>query len=105
MRGLPVDVQLVVLIVVYEAATFLEYSEVGIISLRQLVQVVAVRQLRPYFHRLPIARVELPHRVDVRPVALLTTLAQPHLRLTEVALQVIMHHIEVLERRELRIRW
>lgn len=94
---------MVVLIVVYEAAALLEYGEVRVVALRQHVEVVAVRELRAHLHRLLVGGVELAHRVDVRPVALLAALAQPHLRLAEVALQVIMHDVEILEGRKLRV--
>lgn len=102
MRGLPINVQLVVLVVVYKTTPFLEYREMRVVALRQHVQVVPVRQLRAHFHGLP-RRVELPHGVDVRPVALLAALPQPHLRLAEVALQVVVHDVEVLERGELAV--
>lgn len=102
MRGLSINVQLVILVVVYKAAPLLEYREMRVVALRQHVQIIPVRQLRTHFHGLA-RRVELPHGVDVRPVALLTALSQPHLRFAEVALQVVVHHVEVLERRELRV--
>lgn len=103
MRGLSINVQLVVLIVVDEAAALLEYREVRVVALREHVEVVAVRELRPHLDRLPICGVELPYSVYVRPVALLAALAQPHLRLAHVALQVVVHNVEVLERGELRV--
>lgn len=86
MRGLPINVQLVVLIVVYEAASLLEDRKVGVVPLRQQVEVISVVQLSAYFHRLSITRVEPPHRVYVGPVAFLPALSQPHLRFTKVRL-------------------
>lgn len=47
---------------------------------------------------------ELPQRVDIRPVAFLTALAKPDLRFTEIALQIVVDDIEVLEGRKLGIR-
>lgn len=108
MRGLSINVQLIVLIVVDEAAALLEDGEVRFVTLREKVQVVPVRQLRPHFDRLSIDGVDLPQRVDIRPVALLTALAQSDLRFADIALQVVVNHVEVLERRELRVgndRW
>lgn len=102
-RGLAVDVELVVLVVVDEAAALLEDGEVRVVALRQQVEVVAVRELRAHLHGLLVGGVELAQRVDVRPVALLAALAQAHLRLAHVALQVVVHHVEVLEGRELRV--
>lgn len=43
MRGLPIHIQLVVLVVIDEAATLLEYGKVRVIPLRQQVEVVSVR--------------------------------------------------------------
>lgn len=103
MCWLPIDIQLIVLIVVNEATTFLEYREVSVVSLREQVQVIPMIQLRPYFDRLPIRGMELPQRVDIRPVVLLPSLTQPDLRFTQIALQVVMHDIEVLERGEFRV--
>ena len=51
-RGLPVDVELEVLVLVHEAAARLEDGEVGGVLLRQQVRVVAVRQLRLHLDRL-----------------------------------------------------
>lgn len=103
MRGLSINVQLVVLIVVDETTAFLEYREVRVVALREHVEVVAVRELRAHLHGLAVGRVELADGVDVRPVALLPALAQPHLRLAHVALQVVVDDIEVLEWRELEV--
>ena len=52
MRGLPVDVELEVLVLVHEAAARLEDGEVGGVLLREQVRVVAVRQLRLHLDRL-----------------------------------------------------
>lgn len=103
MRWLPVHIQLVVLIVVNEAAALLEYREVCVVALREQVQVIAMRELRAHFHRLPGRRVELPKRVDVRPVAFLPALPQPHLRLLDITLQVVVYDVKVLEGREFRV--
>lgn len=62
-----------------------------------------MRELRPDFDRLAIDWMDLPQRVYVGPVALLTTLAEPDLCLADIALQVIVNDIEVLERWELRV--
>ena len=51
-RGLPVDVELEVLVLVHEAAARLEDGEVGGVLLREQVRVVAVRQLRLHLNRL-----------------------------------------------------
>ena len=51
-RGLPVDVELEVLVLVHEAAARLEDGEVGGVLLREQVRVVAVRQLRLHLDRL-----------------------------------------------------
>ena len=52
MRGLPVDVELEVLVLVHEATARLEDGEVGGVLLREQVRVVAVRQLRLHLDRL-----------------------------------------------------
>lgn len=103
MRGLPINVQLIVLVVVNETTTLLEDGEVRVITLRQQVQVIPMRQLGPDLYRLPIRRVEFPESVNVGPVALLSTLAKPDLRFTEITLQVVVNDIEVLEGRELGV--
>lgn len=103
MRGLPINVQLIVLIVVNETTTLLEDGEVCIVALRQQVQVIPMRQLGPDLYRLPIRRVEFPESVYVRPVAFLATFAKPDLRFTEITLQVVVYDVEVLERRELGV--
>lgn len=81
MRWLPVHIQLIVLIVVNEATPFLEYSEVSIVSLWQQVQVIPMVQLRSNLYRLAIRRMELPQRVDIRPMVFLSPLAKSDLRL------------------------
>lgn len=104
MRRSSVNIELIILIIVYETAALLKYSEVSIVTLRQEVEVVAVRELRAHLHRGPAGRVEPADRVHVRPVAFLTALAEPDLRASHVRLQIIMHHVEILERRELAVR-
>lgn len=103
MSRLPVNVKLVILIIIDEAATFLVDCEMCIIPLGQEIDVISVRELRAHFHRLPIARVELPQCVDVRPVALLPSFPKPHLSFADIAVQVIVNDVEVLKRRELRV--
>lgn len=100
MRGLSINVQLVVLIVEDETTTLLVYREMGIVALRKHVQVVPVRQLRPHFYGLPVRRVELPHSVNIRPVTLLTSLAKPNLGFPEITLQVVVYHVEILKGRK-----
>lgn len=60
-------------------------------------------QLSPDLDRLPIGGVELPDSVNVGPMALLASLAQPDLRFGDVALQVVVDNVEILEGWELDI--
>lgn len=71
--------------------------------MREHVQVISMRELSPHFHGLAVA-MELSKRVNIRPVAFLTTLPQPDLGFPEIALQVIMNDIEVLEGGEFGVR-
>lgn len=103
MCRLPVNVQLIVLIVVDETPPLLKYREVGVVALRQQIQIIAVRELSAHLHRLSIRGVELPQRVNIRPVALLAAFPEPDLGFAHIALQVIVYDVEVLERGEFRI--
>lgn len=84
MCGLSVNVQLVVLVIVDEAAALLEYREVSVVSLRQKVEIIPMRELRTDLNGLPVSGMEPPDGVDVGPVALLAALAQPRLGLAEI---------------------
>jgi len=101
--GLLVYVQLEILIVDQEAAALLIDGEVGIVALGQQVHVVAMRQLG--FHLdagLPVD-IGTTLRVDVAPVAFLPALAKASLHLGSGGLQIMMHHIKVLEGRKLAV--
>lgn len=99
MARLAVDIQLEVLIVHQKTASLLEYRKVRLVTLRQQIHVIAMRQLRAHLHRLA-ANVRPADRMDVRPVALLAAFAQTRLQFRSDRLQIVMHDLEVGKFRE-----
>lgn len=102
MARLFVHVQLEVLVIHQEASALLVDGEVRVVSLRQEVHVVAMRELRLRLDCL-VVDVGPAQRVNVRPVAVLTSFPQSRLHLRAVRLQVVVDHIEVLELGELAV--
>lgn len=104
MARLPVDVELEILIVDQEATSLLVDGKVSIVALRQQVHVVTVGQLSLHLDAGLAMHIGTTLCVYIAPVVLLTTLAQTRLHLGTSRLQIMMHHIKVLERRKLAIR-
>lgn len=105
MTRLPVDVELEILIVDKEATSLLVDGKVSIVALCQQVHVVTVGQLSLHLDAGLAMHIGTTLGVNIAPVVLLTTLAQTRLYLRASGLQIMMHHIKVLERRKLAIRW
>lgn len=100
MSWLLVNIQLEILIVDEEATTLLVDGEMGIVTLGQQVHVVAMRQLGLHLDAGLSMDIGASLSVDVAPVVLLAALAQASLHLRPGRLQIVMHHIKVLEGRE-----
>lgn len=96
MTRLLVDVQLEVLVVDQETASLLEDREMCIVTLRQQIHVVSMRQLCAHLHRLVVDE-RTSNGVNVRPVSFLATFAQSSLLLGTDGLQIMMDDLEVGE--------